>query len=828
VVEQARRDSQQSRVLWPGGGASTFGNGGCTVEVVIAALKHVVLFLVVFSALGGALACQSTSDDDSTDDELTEATGASLYRPGNRFFGWGGEHDRYLDEVQPIFGKRCVTCHGCSQSPCQLKLTSFEGAMRGATKANLFAKSVLPISTGPTRLKDGVTEQDWRRKGFFSVTQGGKDSIMGRLLEHGAKYDKDGFDLAPASRIYDRQGEEFIFTCVESKQELDERLSSPGTGMPFGFTGLVASEYETLAAWLADGAPGPSEEAKRTLETPRDEAVVKAWEDFFNQDSPKARLSMRYIFEHVFFGKIHFDESQNGKGDYFELVRATSRTGPIKEIVTERPNDNPGAPFSYRLKKHTQLVTAKDFTVFHLTDAIRARWEQQFLRSEWDPGTLPDYSSDNPFKYFEQIPGTIRYRFMLENAQRLNDAMVKGDVCTGGAASYAIRDRYFQIFLKPESDPSAIDPKLGQKTWLHLEPSSSSLFRDVDFERLFERAIRDLHPQGLSVDDIWDGDKKDKNAWVTMLRHGKNASAHYGPTGQLPETMWVISYANFERLYYDLVVLYRPWGALPHKLGTWTTMSHVRADGEDTFLLFMPEAQRDALRKEFTPGWARFTEVSMRGDGYPSGTPDLDPEHPIADFVGRVRKHLGEAIVGTDVLNPDPLRALALAANDTRTPPTDLEAALYTLTIDRGNMSDEMPELTWLSVEGAGEPRLYSLVVNRMYWSNSRIVGNFLPALNRRPEEDSFSVVRGEVGSFPELFLRVPAGDVPGFVAAARGSAEDRLRIFAKYQVRRNTADFWTFLDAAHGRALKQDPIGAGIFDTSGYAWPMKLQPGSR
>ena len=40
----------------------------------------------------------------------------------------------YLNKIQPIFNNRCVTCHSCFNSPCQLNLTSFDGVERGAHK----------------------------------------------------------------------------------------------------------------------------------------------------------------------------------------------------------------------------------------------------------------------------------------------------------------------------------------------------------------------------------------------------------------------------------------------------------------------------------------------------------------------------------------------------------------------------------------------------------------------------------------------------------------------------------------------------------------------
>ena len=57
----------------------------------------------------------------------------------------------YLKEVKPLLDKRCVVCHSCYNSPCQLKLDSFEGADRGATKKAIYNGTRLK-SMDPTRL----------------------------------------------------------------------------------------------------------------------------------------------------------------------------------------------------------------------------------------------------------------------------------------------------------------------------------------------------------------------------------------------------------------------------------------------------------------------------------------------------------------------------------------------------------------------------------------------------------------------------------------------------------------------------------------------------
>src|SRR5690606_34283437 len=179
----------------------------------------------------------------------------------------------------------------------------------------------------------------------------------------------------------------------------------------------------------------------------------------------------------------------------------------------------------------------------------------------------------------------------------------------------------------------------------------------------------------------------------------------------------VLDYANFERLYYDLVVLFRTWENVDHKVGTWRTMSHVRAHGEDLFLLFFPEALRDRLRGEFTPGWGAWTESPMRGVGYPSRTTNLDETRPLEDFVSRVRTYLGEAIVKTDHLNPDPMGPVP-SVPATIASQGELEAALYALTINRGGYSDALPDLTWVMIDTPQGQLPYTLIANRIYWSN--------------------------------------------------------------------------------------------------------------
>jgi hypothetical protein len=239
----------------------------------------------------------------------------------------------------------------------------------------------------------------------------------------------------------------------------------------------------------------------------------------------------------------------------------------------------------------------------------------------------------------------------------------------------------------------------------------------------------------------------------------------------------------------------------------------------------LPEEQRDQIRKQFTPGWGRLTEVDMAGTGYPSAITGVDTAHPVEDVVSRIRKHLGPTVAGTTALDPDPMKSPA-SAPSTISSRADLEAALFGMTIDRGKMGDDFPDVTWLTVNGGdGEPLEYTLLANRIFKSNSRLVGNFFPGLNRLPEMDSLSVVRGHIGAFPQLFLQMSLSDAADAVKGFRGTHAQHVAVRSKYEVRRNTNAFWTFLDNEHTRQLKNNPLESGIVDTSRYLWPIAIQP---
>ncbi|MBV1861467.1 MAG: fatty acid cis/trans isomerase, partial [Nannocystaceae bacterium] len=85
---------------------------------------------------------------------------------------------------------------------------------------------------------------------------------------------------------------------------------------------------------------------------------------------------------------------------------------------------------------------------------------------DWELTRHDEYrpGSTNPFAYFAAIPAKVRYRFMMENSREMIDAMVRGSVCIGSGATFAIRDRFWVWFLDPDSDPSALEEVVGEDT----------------------------------------------------------------------------------------------------------------------------------------------------------------------------------------------------------------------------------------------------------------------------------------------------------------------------------------------------------------------------
>ena len=77
----------------------------------------------------------------------------------------------YAQTIQPLLNQRCVVCHACYDAPCQLKLGSWEGITRGASKAPVYDAARLREAE-PTRLfTDAHLPSQWRQAWYSFFNQ---------------------------------------------------------------------------------------------------------------------------------------------------------------------------------------------------------------------------------------------------------------------------------------------------------------------------------------------------------------------------------------------------------------------------------------------------------------------------------------------------------------------------------------------------------------------------------------------------------------------------------------------------------------------------------
>ncbi len=250
----------------------------------------------------------------------------------------------YTRDIQPIFTEKCVACHACYDSACQLNLGSGEGAARGASKLSVY-DGERGQAADPTRLfYDASGPHAWQRKGFYSVldAQGSQAALMARMLELGHRTPLQPNAKLPEDIVLGLNRDN---SCPMPGQFDEYAGSHPKEGMPLAVTGLTDQQYQTLQRWLAAGAPID----QQALAPSAAEALqVVQWENLLNAPGARESLVARWLFEHWFLAHIYFKDGESGH--FFQWVRSRTPTGqPIDLINTRRPNDDPGTRVYYRL-----------------------------------------------------------------------------------------------------------------------------------------------------------------------------------------------------------------------------------------------------------------------------------------------------------------------------------------------------------------------------------------------------------------------------------------------------------------------------------------------
>jgi len=745
-------------------------------------------------------------------------------------------HIDFLKEVKPLLDRRCAVCHSCYNSPCQLKLDSFEGADRGATKRAVYNASRLR-SMDPTRLfTDAQTTRQWREKQFFSVTDstasaGQNSSIMLELLSHKMKNPECSGDYRP---------EADDLTCAENQPELGGYLEKhPNRGMPYGFPPLKQEEYDIIAGWLVQGAQGPDASQQKMLATPKpaDAREITKWEAFLNQSDPKHAMTARYLYEHLFLAHLKFGTLTN---EFYELVRSKTPSGePLDLVATVRPYDDPGVErVYYRFRKIHSTIVHKTHMVFDLDDAKLERFTGLFIRPEWiEPPHLVGYDtklSANPFAAFEQIPPRSRYQFLLDNAQYIIMTFIHGPVCKGQVALNVIDDQFWVMFLDPDHDLSVTYPgflKLNSfRLHMPIEAGSDQrVFKAltdtykkdaVDFYKFRQDYYATLNKEGLGYDAIWKGARPADAPLLTVYRQFDSASVHKGVLGNLPKTMWVVDYPLLERIYYALVAGFDVYGTAGHQLAVRLYMDALRIEGESNFLDFLPAQQRGEIMQSWYKGVA-LEKINYYASAMPAKISFAtdDPKREFIEYI--VKKHILPATgIAFDGVNYEPAGAYpALPA--TYATKNDYLRAFRAVsrpgTPFFSLINDYNANTAYMRIRlKNGKDLAFTIVVNRWHDNVAFLFGE---GGKLDPSKDSADFIHGLIGSYPNYFVDVREEELPDFfdlLAHFEKSPKDYERL-ARYGVNRADACFWDTYDWFQKRFYEEEPVRAGLFDLNRY-----------
>ncbi|EHI9299936.1 fatty acid cis/trans isomerase [Vibrio vulnificus] len=728
----------------------------------------------------------------------------------------------FMHDVKPIIENRCVVCHACYDAPCQLKLSSVEGIDRGASKTLVYQGTRL-TATAPTRLfEDAQITQEWRDAGFHPVlnerAQTGVANIdaglIARLLQQKERHplpqqeQLEGFDFS-----IDREQ-----TCPTIEEFDQYERTNPSWGMPFGMPNLSAKEHQTLMAWLENGAI-----MNDHIPLTRDQAAeIMRYEQMFNKSARKNQLAARYIYEHLFLSHLYFSELE-GEPRFFTMVRSSTPPGePVQRIVTRRPYDDPGVErVYYRIIPEQGTIVDKTHMPFALNSQRMKDWKAWFIDADYVVEQLPSYDPEiaaNPMSAFIDLPVKARFKFMLDNAQNTIMAYIKGPVCRGQLALNVINDRFWVFFLDPDKADipevnefyrsQADNLKLPGELESNTLPVTNWVKYSTQQARYLEAKsefINHWFKNGthLNTDIIWDGNGTNPNAALTVFRHFDSASVVQGLVGEKPKTAWVLDYALLERIHYLLVAGFDVYGNFGHQLITRMFMDFLRLEGESNFIALLPADMRHQEQSSWYQQQNRQLSDFLQRNVVPFSQPTSvvyktdDPKSELFDILRRQVSPILNAryeIVDTGMSVKN-------------------EALLKSLNLVKGEKLLPIPQITMLMVKAdTGKEQLYTLLHNNAHLNISSL---FNEEKNRDPANDSLTIVRGVVGSYPAAFFSLNENQVAEFVQiiTAMESEQDYVKLLDKFAIRRSSTNFWSFSDKVHTWYRNDQPIEFGLLD---------------
>jgi len=737
----------------------------------------------------------------------------------------------FTNDIKPILDNRCVSCHSCYNSPCQLKLSSFEGLQRGASKEDIYANRL--NAANPTRLfTDALNKKQWREKGFFSVTDtlvnsldNSKESIMMQYL-----FQKDKNPL----NIGDYSPETDELSCSKNSDELNEFFDdNPHKGMPYGFPALEKEEYNLLMTWLKNGA---KDDTAKNIIPKKEQVQIKRFEEFLNNTSIKHKVSARYIYEHLFLAHISFDDKSD---NFYELVRSkTPSEKEVEIIATKFPFDEIKEEFFYRFRKIESTIVHKTHMVYKLNDEKLFRFQELFIKLKWDiKPYLASYDkaiAANGLKVFEQIPARSRYEFMLDDIHYIIMTFIRGPVCKGQVALNVIQDHFWVMFMDPKYDISLQDRFYLHDNLKNLfipnqygdNPSilkTTSILDNYELAKNYQvnksKIYKQYYTKGIDIDSIWKGNKKEVNdSILTIYRHFDSASVHKGALGNIPKTLWVIDYPLLERIYYSLVAGFDIFGNTPHQLLVRKHMDRLRIEGESNFLEYLPKSSRKSYFKSWYQGWLA-SELSVYVPSDVQSAIEYKSSDFKDEFVQKVFKHTK---IKKDSINFIKKDYLDVKIREKYENKKQIEETLKSLTLPNSSkiietFTDSKSNLAHIRIKMNNKKDLvYSMVINRWHKNVALL---FLEDSRLDSKKDTVNYIEGFIGSYPNVYVEVNQDDLSEFFNLIKNYKDDKIdkKQILKFAINRANPNFWKSFDWFNKEFKKQDSLNYGLMDLNRY-----------
>ncbi len=723
------------------------------------------------------------------------------------------------NEARETLDKRCVVCHACYDAPCQLKLSSFDGIDRGASKKLVYGSRV--IAADPTRLfEDGSSTEQWRQKAFYPVLNERQQSPEANLelsLIHQLLVQKKEHPL-PENQALPEQIDVSLYrkqSCPKIEEYDKYKKDRPYQGMPFGMPHVSDQEFSTLEKWLAAGAFAPPENKLSEQEL----STLNKWETFFNKTDLQSRLVNRYLFEHLYLANLYFeDKGINTK--FFKLVRSYSPPGsPIRVISSRMPFDDPYTKeFYYRLRPVEQTIVNKTHMPYALGQKRYDFWQDIFFSQDFNIEELPSYDAKvaaNPFIAFADIPVYARYRFLLSEAQFTIMNFIKGPVCRGQVALDVINDDFWVVFGTPEVHKNGEhDAFFRDNAELFRFPaywgSQGSLFSWIDLSnrskeymearaKYFQKISKTLPPQTESF--IWDGDNNtNDNAALTVFRHFDSATVLKGFAGTQPKTAWLIGYGLLERIHYLLVAGFDVNGTIQHQLVTRLYMEFLRMEGEAAFISLLPKDEQAAKVLEWNqePGnklEEHYKILLDNGEGIPLQIDYKTDNHQV-ELLDLLSKHTN--------------------ANRYKISPKGLNKNTFEQIAQmnqiQGLSASYFPEAVFMRLRTKTGNRWFTILRHSQHKNLNHLLSE---DKTRLPELDKINILPGLLIAYPNRFLDIDESqfsEVIKVIETSKSKTEMAIAL-SPYALSRMHPSFWSFSDELHQAFAKQAGIEYGLFD---------------